>query len=709
MVRLARLAGALMLTALLAAGMTLVGSTPAQASGPLTLPDQITDETAAQVLGHSPEAQEAVDELQAETGYRLFMVFVDTFGGLDYEQWADETAELSQLGDADLLVAVAVQEENYAVNVSDASGFTDAQLDRVERQISSRLSAGDWSGAVVAGAQGLLDAATGGDGTADDGGTNGGSSGAGPGTVIFLAGLVLILVITMAVAYRRSVRRAQTQGAPGSHGPARPQAPPDPYAEVSTEALRTRAGSALVGLDDDVRTSDQELRFAQAQFGLQDTRAFKESLDQAREHLHQAFSLQRRAEQESTTEDQRRTLLIQILDLCERGEQVLDEQAEEFAELRQLERNVPRVLDELYQRAGELEGRIPAANNALTTLAVTYPEQALATISQAPEQAGQLIDAARQSIAEGRSRVDADDRGNAVSFARTAEDALAQAGGLLDSVGTASQDLRDAKGQLPDAIASITADVSDAERLAPDDAGVAQLRTEAQEAIGVAQRAGSGGDPIGALEQITAAEAALDAALEPHREAADVQQRVQGSLLRHLAAAEVKVRTVNDFVESNRGGIGAEPRTLLADAKDSLEQARRLEHTDPKRALELANESLASATRAHDGAVAAVRRWRGEYDSHSHSPYGSHDRSGGIDAGSLILGGVLGSVLRGGGRAGAYRGSSWGGGTWGGGGYGGSRRNSGGSWGGSGGGRGGFGGGFGGSMGGGRTSGGGRF
>src|SRR5690625_3699466 len=155
------------------------------------------------------------------------------------------------------------------------------------------------------------------------------------------------------------MRRARTQGAPGARGPARPQPPPDPYADVNTAQLRTRAGSALVGLDDDVRTSEQELRFAQAQFGLQATVSFKEALDQAREQLQEAFTLQRRAEDEATSESRSRSLVIEILQLCERGEQVLDEQAEAFAHLRQLERNVPQVLEELHQRAGELESRIP--------------------------------------------------------------------------------------------------------------------------------------------------------------------------------------------------------------------------------------------------------------------------------------------------------------------------------------------------------------
>src|SRR5699024_5857486 len=117
-VRLARLAAILMLTALVASWPALTGTAPAQASEPLALQDQITDETSAQVLSDSPEAQEAVDDLRAQTGYRLFAVFVDSFDGLGYDEWADETADLSQLGDADLLLAVAVQEETYAVNVS---------------------------------------------------------------------------------------------------------------------------------------------------------------------------------------------------------------------------------------------------------------------------------------------------------------------------------------------------------------------------------------------------------------------------------------------------------------------------------------------------------------------------------------------------------------------------------------------------------------
>ncbi|MGC0249346.1 TPM domain-containing protein [Pseudactinotalea sp. Z1748] len=699
MARLSRIARALFAGVLLAAWFSVAGPTlaPAHAQDPLSLDEQLTDLTSDQVLDSGrAEAQDAVDELREETGYLLFVVFVDTFGGTNYDDWVDETANLSNLGDRDLLLAVAVQEEAYGVSISDASGLSAATMDRAETRIRSELGTGNWSGAVVAGAQAYADGGAGGGG-ADAGGGGGG------GLTIFLVGLAVIVALALIVVYRRSTgNAARSAGPAGSRhvGAGRPASPPDPYEGVSTEELRTRVGSALVALDDDVRTSEQELRFAQAQFGLESTGRFREVLEQARSALQEAFTLQRQAEDDGVSAPEQRALLIRVLGLCERGEDLLEEQAEAFAQLRRLEQNVPEVLSELHQRAGEIEARIPAARAALTTLEVTYPPATLATIARAPDQAEQLIEAARTSVAEGRARVEADDRGNAVAFARTAEGALGQAADLLNSVGNAGADLESANEDLAEAIASISADVADADRLAPNDSAVAPLRDRATEAIRVAEAARSGGDPIAALRQIASAEAALDAALEGHRNSAEVIQRVQTSLRRQIAAASEKLRSADIYIESNRGAIGAQPRALAAEAERLLDEARALADSEPKQALSLATRALELADRANEQALAAVTTWRRDYSSSDHNPWGQHGRSGGIDAGSLILGGILGQVLTGG------RGRSRGG--WGsGGGFGGSSR--------GGGGRSTFGGGFGGrsmgggGFGGGRMGGGGRF
>ncbi|MGC0144760.1 TPM domain-containing protein [Pseudactinotalea sp. Z1732] len=706
MARLSRIARALLAGVLLAAWFSVAGPAlaPAHAQDPLSLDEQLTDLTSDQVLDSGrAEAQDAIDELREETGYLLFVVFVDTFGGTNYDDWVDETANLSNLGDRDLLLAVAVQDSAYGVSISDTSGLSAATMDRAETRIRSELGAENWSGAVVAGAQAYADGGGGGDGAGGDGAAGGGGGG---GLTIFLVGLAVIVALALIVVYRRSTgnaaRSARSAGPAGSRhvGAGRPASPPDPYEGVSTEELRTRVGSALVALDDDVRTSEQELRFAQAQFGLESTGRFREVLEQARSTLQEAFTLQRQAENDDVSAPEQRALLIRVLGLCERGEDLLEEQAEAFAQLRRLEQNVPEVLSELHQRAGEIEARIPAARAALTTLEVTYPPATLATIARAPDQAEQLIEAARTSVAEGRARVEADDRGNAVAFARTAEGALGQAADLLNSVGSAGADLESANEDLAEAIASISADVADADRLAPNDSAVAPLRDRATEAIRVAEAARSGGDPIAALRQIASAEAALDAALEGHRNSAEVIQRVQTSLRRQIAAASEKLRSADIYIESNRGAIGAQPRALVAEAERLLDEARGLADSDPKQALGLATRALELADRANEQALAAVTTWRRDYSSSDHNPWGQHGRSGGIDAGSLILGGILGQVLTGG------RGRSRGG--WGsGGGFGGSSRGAGG--------RSTFGGGFGGrsmgggGFGGGRMGGGGRF
>ena len=47
------------------------------------------------------------------------MAYVDTFSGLDAEEWALKTADLSDLGLNDALLAVAVEDRNYFYTVDE--------------------------------------------------------------------------------------------------------------------------------------------------------------------------------------------------------------------------------------------------------------------------------------------------------------------------------------------------------------------------------------------------------------------------------------------------------------------------------------------------------------------------------------------------------------------------------------------------------------
>jgi hypothetical protein len=140
------------------------------------------------------------------------------------------------------------------------------------------------------------------------------------------------------------------------------------------------------------------------------------------------------------------------------------------------------------------------------------------------------------------------------------------------------------------------------------------------------------------------------------------------------------VAAADDYLTTRRGALGAQPRTLLAEAQRQLARAEGLASTDPVAALAAAQDAARLAQSASQAARTDVDSWSS----------GAGSWGGGGGSGDAFLGALLGGILAGGGRS---RGG------WGGGGRGG--------WGSGGGG--GWGGGFGGSGSRSRRGGGGRF
>lgn len=652
---------------------------PATAEPPFRVDAHVVDRTSDGVLdGDTAEVEAAIEQLRSQTDLDLFIVFVDSFDGTPAEEWANQTAESSGLGNLDLLFAVATVDRETGWSSTDAAGLSSSQLDAAMSRAQDHFSSGDWAEGAVTFAEEITSASTGG--------------GGGGLTVVLVVGAVLVAVVLLVVVLRsRAKRRAgQPVGAgPGRGAPVEPPPPPDSLeaklAQLSTEELRTRAGSALVQLDDAVRSSDQELGFAEAQFGLQAIQSFRAALTTAKGHLSEAFGIQARLEDSSPeSEAEQRGMLTRIVLLCAQADDLLDDQAEAFAHLRNLREHAPEALNEIEQRAGEIEATIPPAELALTQLHATYPDSALTSVARAPQQARSLLAAAREAVTSGRQRLQENDRGGAVAYARTAEDALQQAVTLIESVHQGSTELAEARAKLDPAIDSIRADLIDAGNLGAGDSGVQALVPRANNAIEQAIAAKETGDPIAALAEITSAEDALDTALAPHREEAETDRRATAKLPTGLQRTEALIRSTNDFIATNRGAVGPQARTALADATELLRQAQSLQRERPREAVELVNRSWAAATRARELATADVNRWH--HDQRPPGGYGGR-RGSDVDVGSLILGGLLGAAL-GGGRRGGFGGF--------GGGFGGSGWNSG---------RMGGGGGFGG----GRIGGGGRF
>lgn len=699
----------LLASCLLASGLVLAVVAPAHAIRPFDLVADITDQVGA-LDGRTDEVEASLERLRDATPLQLFVVFVDTFDGLDGPGWANETALASGLGDSDLLLAVAVEDRRYGTSVAPGAGISDEWLAEVEgERIEPALSDGDWAGAAIAAADGFREAYVGTDSGEEPGAAGG--SGSGFLTFLVIAAVVVGIVVLILVLRRKATRGERRGGAVGPDGTALPA---DDPRRLPTEELSRRAGSELVAIDDAIRTSEQELGFAQAQFGLEATQGFAAALATAKTDVQRAFMLRQQLD-DSTPESEpdARALMIEIVEICRRTDEVLDEHAEEFARLRDLQARAPQVLDETETRATEVAARVAPARARLAQLAATYPAPALASVAANPDQAEKLLEAARSAVGEGREALGGGDRAGAVAHARLAEDAVAQAVRLLDAVDNAGDDLATAGERLRAALTSISADIADAERLAPDQPAVTQAAARARQSVSQGQAALDGGDPLTALRELTEAEAALDSALAPAREQAEQARRATALLGEVVGRVNSQVRAVNDFIETRRGAVGPEARTRLAEAIRFLGDATSLQASQPTTALQYAQHAEQLVAQAQALAQRDVQSWE---QSQSYGPggyggYGGPRRGGGVNTGTLVLGGILlDRALRGGG--------GFGGGGFGGGGF------SGGGFGGSGRGRpmgGGFGGarpsrsmggarrGSGGSFGGGRRGGGGRF
>ncbi|GAA4754972.1 hypothetical protein GCM10023328_43180 [Modestobacter marinus] len=137
----------------------ITGAMPAgiaMAEQPVALEAPVTDR--AGVLGaDADEVEDAVAELRAETGIALSAVLVPSFDGeTDDADWAELTAMESGLGAEEVLLAVATDEAAYEWWIGDESTLQpDAVRALADEQVEPAVVDGDWSGAVVAMADGL--------------------------------------------------------------------------------------------------------------------------------------------------------------------------------------------------------------------------------------------------------------------------------------------------------------------------------------------------------------------------------------------------------------------------------------------------------------------------------------------------------------------------------------------------------------------------
>ncbi len=151
--RIVRLLGVVL--TMLTAGLLL--ATPAGAQPPSDLNEHITDSSKVLTDSQRATVSSVIDRLYRDRHIQLWVVYVDNFNRFKPENWADRTRSLSEMGDHDVLLAVATNTKTYSFTVpAKVQDFTTAELNSLRsNKIEPAVLKKDWSGAAVAAADGL--------------------------------------------------------------------------------------------------------------------------------------------------------------------------------------------------------------------------------------------------------------------------------------------------------------------------------------------------------------------------------------------------------------------------------------------------------------------------------------------------------------------------------------------------------------------------
>ncbi|GAA4665707.1 TPM domain-containing protein [Frondihabitans cladoniiphilus] len=649
----------------------------AHATAPVNLNGAyVVDQSSVLSTSDKAKIQASLDKLTKDTGINLFVVFVPTFTSpSDRVEWGAAAAQLNNLGTNDILLSVATQSRLYDVSKATASKLTTSQLSSIEtNDLVPQLRSSSWAAAAVAMADGIDRA----QGPADLSWIP---------VVIGIVVVVAIIVILLVVIVRRRRRKAT-----------------DAADQATQTDLDRRAGSLLVGMDDQITQASQEVGFASAQFGEAAAAPFAEAVESAKARVRQAFELRQKLDDEiPDTRQQKRDWTQQIIDLCEAAHADIEAQSDAYDKLRASEATVVDDTAALRKDVAALQSRAAQADTTLAGLRSTYSDRAVSSIAQNPDQADQRLQFAGQAADEAEKQIAAGNTGEAVGSASQGRQALVQVEQLLGAVDKASETLRTAQGTIDAAVADLQNDLRSADQVrqgsVPQAADLPGAVAAVQAAVAFA--GATRDDPISVLDRLTEANTRIDTALAAVRDAEVSRQRAQQALDQSLLTARSQIRAARDFIETRRGAISAGPRTRLSEAERHLSTAVSLATSDPQQALGESQQAGALASAAINDANAEV----GSYQQQGMFGQGGGlggglggalgGRGGGSGLGGVLAGVVIGGLLNGGGRG-------FGGGGGGFGGFGGGF--------GDGGGFGGDGGGFGGGGdGGGRDVSGGRF
>ncbi|OJU40108.1 MAG: hypothetical protein BGN97_15125 [Microbacterium sp. 69-10] len=644
--------------------------------GPLTGTGNVTDISGVLSSQELSAADARLSKLRTDTGVDLFVIFVPEFtGATDERDWVARTASGNGFNDHQYLIGVSTEgrllaiagpDQGGPISVSDRTQITDAML--------PALRGNDWVGSIDAAAAQVQEMVVDAPARAAMG-----------WTVFGIIVLIAVVIVVVVLLIRRARKRAAEQAKRRAQ-----------LAEIGQQA-----NIALVRTDDLVRSSEQEMEYARAQFGDDVIGEFVTALQTSRTNLNEAFSLQQKLDDEvPDTDEQKLEWSQRILELCSESTKVLEERKADFDELRKLEQNAPAALDNVRKLRAAAGAEVDRADQILAALKAAYASAAISPVTDNPMQARSRLAFTDAQVQAADGFIAAGKTGDAAVAVRAAEGAVQQATQLEDALEQLQKALKDADDRAAALITELNSDLQTARTLPDTQGAVAQAVAATEQGIRQAQSqlGASGRNPVDALRVLEAANASIDGVIAHVRDEQARIQRAVAMLGAAMQRAQVQISSAESFILNRRGSISSTARTRLSEAQGSFNQAQSLSQVDPVQALALAQ-------RADTLAAEALRLAQNDYGGWNGGGGGGNDDLGAFIGGILI--GSAGNHHGGGGWGGG--GGIFGGG--GGGGWGGgSSGSSGGFFGGGGGGGGGFSvGGFGGGGGGFSGSSGGHF
>jgi uncharacterized membrane protein YgcG len=625
--------------------IVLAPAATAHATAPVDLGGAyVLDEADALSASQQARVEQAVQDLYSATQTQLFVVFVPSFTDpADHTEWGRAVLEQNQIDTDGILLSVAVDERNYDVQQTNETAISESDVQNaVNDALLPELKQSGWGGAAVAFADGLTQSQA-------------------PVDLTWLWILLLVVVVGLIVVVLviRTRNKRRTAAATRAQ-------------QASLADLERTAGGALVTIDDELRTAEQEVGFASAQFGPDAAKPFADAVQAAQREVRKAFTIRQQLDDEIPDSPQQRAEWAnQIIVICERAHAAIEEQTEAFDQLRSLEDGIEDAAASLAQAVAAAPASVGAAAAALDRVRARYTGRTLATVANNVDQAHQVLAYATERSNAATASIASGEKGEAVVAVRDAQHALAQVQQLTAGALAAERSFDEATARAEAMRIDIQGDVAAARSLRSGrpDLAAAVTRAEAVLRQGLDPK-----DPVAAVDALTRANTEIDQAIAAARGAEEQRQRATQALDAALRDARHRISQARDYISLHRGAIGPTARTRLSEAQRAYDDAVELAPTTPGQALNAARAAEQYAAAAMDAANDDLGGWGGQ----------GGGGGGGAQLGGLVTGIVLGGLL--GGRGGSFGGGSFGGGGFGGGGG----FSGGGGFGGGGGGGGGF-------------------